>query len=215
MPHPQANHKAVATLAEAFEYLRGIQQNRRLWTILKFDAHDRYHVFHSTSTFTQQMFNISSTILSQSGHYGRGVVGGRELARDMTNALAMGQIGQPHAWGGHAEEHMIQHFDRCLDPSAGTPRTVVIWNSDTPCRVHDRQPSDNLAGWPPSCSAKLDTLAQQRVAFRFMVHIRKTFGALQGQSLANAVAVLNSEKQAPNLSYHAFSDELAHMSRGL
>lgn len=218
MPHSQSNHWAADSLDEAISFLRSKHKNRQLWMILKFDTQDRYHVFHSTSNFGQQMHGISKEIFELSGHYGRGMPHGRALAQDLTNKLVMDQCGQPHGWGGHAEEHMIQHFASCLAQAPSAPANVLIWNSDTPCRVEDGRKSANLTHWPDSCSAKLNQLAQQTSNCHFTVYVRKPFGTLQQTvrtDMAKAVAILNAEKSAGNLTYEPFSDELKDQTRGI
>lgn len=213
-PHPQVNRKDTDTLDDAFAYLNGISQNRRLWTILKFNEPDsKFHVFYSTQTFSQQMFSISRTIFEYSGHYGRGLPHGRGLAHDMTNTLVLNQVGQPHAWGGHSEEHMIQQFNHCKSLCGGTPTTALIWNSDSPCRTHDRNPSANLRGWPSSCAAKLRHLAAMNGQITFIVYIRKAFGALAGQTPSAAASTIQAESGAPNIRYLGFTTELSWMIR--
>jgi hypothetical protein len=215
MPHPNANRKDVDTLPEAFQYLRDRRENRRLWTILKFDTGEKYHIFRSTSTFTQQMFNISKTIFEHSGHYGRGQPHGRQLAADMTDTLVLGQVGQEHAWGGHAEEHMLQYFDICRGLCASAPTTAILWNSDNPCTPQDRQPSANMTNWPLSCTAKVDRLATLNPGLTVMVYIRQVYGVLQGRTMAAAIGVLKGLTAAPNLRFVDFSAELRHQSGGL
>lgn len=212
MPHPSANHRHFFSMEEAFSYLQNISQSRRLWTILKFDTGDRYHVFHSTPTFTQQMFSIAKTIFEMSGHYGRGMPHGRALSAGLTNTLAQQQSGRPHGWGGHAEEHMLQYFNAChgLAPNAST---AIIWNSHTPCRTADREPSDNLGGWPRSCNAKLNELARRNPNLTFIVYFRRPFGHLEG--VPHPENTLRNEATTPNIRFTPFTTELTYLSQNL
>lgn len=58
MPHPQAVIKRVNSLADAKGHLagvKGINADKSIsWTILKFDTHPEYFVFHSTRDLGQQ-----------------------------------------------------------------------------------------------------------------------------------------------------------------
>ncbi len=162
------------------------------------------------------MHGIAASIAKTSGHYGRGMPHGREIAADLKKKLVMTAAGAPHGWGGHSEEHMIQHFPGCLAQCTSVPTSVIIWNSDTPCRNADRNPSESLGGgWPTSCSQKLNMLATRYPQYTFMVHFRKSFGGLNGQSLAQAAATLRGEVGATNLRFIPFSDGLQAQSAAL
>ncbi len=212
MPHPNARRKVCSTLDDAFAYLNRTHENRRLWTVLKFDTSwGKYYAFYSTSNVGQQMHGIAKTILQFSGHYGRGMPHGRQLAIDIGDRLKGYDAGS--TWGGHAEEHMIEYYQMCLNECQSPPRSVIIWNSDTPCRTADRQPSDNMTGWPKSCLSKLNRLAAVQPRLMFMVYIYRAFGALAGQMPANAAAILNVESTSPNIRFLPFTSDLNYVLR--
>jgi hypothetical protein len=115
-------------------------------------------------------------------------------------------------FGGHAEEFMIQDFARVLrdeqdraassSPAArpkSTPQFLVL-NSDSPCTTGDKGGSSNLAGWPPSCMAKLVELADQNPDFEFVVFFLRRYGKLDEgskQAVARARQELTKPGQKP------------------
>lgn len=79
----------------------------------------------------------------------------------------------------HAEEELIKYL---TETGIDLPRSVSrinIWVSHSPCIPGDREPSNNLKGWPPSCSRKLKKLAEWLPYLTITVAFREAFGANQ------------------------------------
>ncbi len=108
----------------------------------------------------------------------------------------LAQQWQVNTWKftGHAEERMLLNFSRlyteyCIN--TGLLPTVLIYNSDSPCTVHDPRASSLLQ--PRSCSAKLDQLALRYPFAEFVVYYYKAYhGSGVGDSAASSSAASSS-----------------------
>jgi len=197
------------SLDEAYTHLLFTREKQRLWTILTFAtaAEDvdikrqgRYYVFTSTASFGGQMFNRARAALTDTGHYGKGVIGGIPLAHAAKEglgirALRLGDYDQE----GHAEEHMIESIPRILaqevESRGALPARGIILNSDTPCTTADKNPSSTLPGWPASCTAKLCQLAKSHPQIQWHVFYMRKFGALQGKSVVDVGRTFTAAKR--------------------
>jgi len=84
----------------------------------------------------------------------------------------------PH---GHAEEALLRDFDACCGQVKDI-RDVTIYLTHSPCTQHDQAPSDNMQGWPPSCTAKFSQLAASHAKWHFSICYSKAFGAMEGNT---------------------------------
>jgi|GEM_PF-2049779 len=180
-----------STLAAAYQYLATHKQKGQLWTILHFDEGSSYFIFLSSQTEGQQMFGVASKILEGSGFYTQFLSQPRpsQLSRNFTRSITAGmadslkEFGMARdaiAPGGHAEEWMIRHFDEVLAQAqhqlGQQPTRAIVLNSDSPCTIRDGKPSNNLPGWPPSCTQKLAMLAHRYCSLDWTVFYYKRFG---------------------------------------
>ena len=117
---------------------------------------------------------------------------------------------------------MIQHFPRCYEENQQS-EIVFILNSDSPCTVNDRNPSNNLRGWPESCTYKLRKLAKRYDKLNFNVFIRKSYGIHAACSIVDVCRLLRTAppvlsppegalEQPRNLSFFPFTKQLRQAS---
>lgn len=105
---------------------------------------------------------------------------------------------KPH---GHAEEFLIRNFHVCCGIVPNI-RDVTIYQSQSPCTLQDRAPSDSMPGWPPSCTAKYQQLAAAHPAYHFTICFSNAFGVLAGNGQIEKVLKVASGN-LPNLAFAA------------
>ena len=211
-------YKRFRDLDDAFEYLNSTAKNKRLWTILHFDV-GGYFVFCSSQNAGQQMFNLGKMITTYSGHYGRGMPHGRELAHYFSG-IFKGRIEQYETplRGGHAEEEMIRCFDDVFgivrSESTGPLLKATVLNSDSPCTPHDRLPSDNLPGWPVSCMNKLVMLAHRYNRLDWTVLYQRRYGYYGGKDFddSNIKACMEGFSLGHGIDIYPFTPELKELA---
>jgi hypothetical protein len=219
--------KRCQTLVEAFQFVdlkRSDDQKRgdqpSLWTILRCPSGAHY-VYFSDRNPGQQMHNIASTILQYRDSFQQAMLkiapekreepslppDNLHMVRDFVQE--MGELLKDAAvqrnqerWGGHAEEAMIQHFPKVLleeNKVRGAEQAAqfVILNSDSPCTTQDKGGSNNLAGWPASCTAKLLKLADDHQDIEFVVFFMRRYGVMdEGADAAKLKAKEKIEPEA-------------------
>jgi hypothetical protein len=205
------------TLEGAFQHVntertqdRACGDQARLWTILV-GWSGKHYVYFSDRNHGQQMHHIGKTILEYSGHYGRDLPHGRDLAVHLADFFEE-KAGPMIRFGGHSEESMIRDFDRVLgkegQPAAAGANMRII-NSDSPCTTQDRGGSNNLPGWPPSCMEKLVTLANKHPNIGFSVFYYRRYGKLdEGAKAARKQATTELGKKAPAEQIEALAERM-------
>lgn len=183
-------YKYFETLEKAFKELNGNTENSKLWTVAWFGK-GGYYTFWSRRNRGQQMYNIGKTIFEMSDHYGKGKEHGRDLAKTFANLMmSKMDVRKTVPWGGHAEEVLIINFNDILAiakkrEGGSTPKSVTVFNSDSPCTVNDRLPSDNISGRPLSCLCKLVQMSVIHSEMVWQVYYNRRYGALANKQISD------------------------------
>ncbi|RKE36295.1 hypothetical protein B0G76_2460 [Paraburkholderia sp. BL23I1N1] len=222
------NHIVTSnSLNEAFQSILAANQGRNcVWAVVELSNSTSgnlgYWAAHSTQNVVQVIGQalrgrIEQATLRSSG---QAISAGDRRTINEKIAAEVGVQGLKDKVG-HAEERLILAWPEIMaDYSQARdgeqPDTVKLYLSDSPCTVHDgNKASNNIAGKPHSCFAKLNLLISKNASITsWNIYYRKPWGILQTKKQGRMTLDQWNNVQAgqalvtSNQKYQAFSSEL-------
>lgn len=166
-------------------YIKSAHAKQRVWCTLRFNTSDKFFLFWSTPQPNGQMYNIARNILTMSGHYGKQVKEGRELAEHLCDFLLNNPMSR-NIPGRHAEAWMISDIENIVK-KIPQPSDAAVLISMSPCTMLDSKPSEAIGDWPESCVKKIGQLSTVLPDIRWDVRYEKIFGELEKKEYRNKV----------------------------
>lgn len=227
------NHIVTSnSLNEAFRSILAANQGRNcVWAVAELSrstsGNRGYWATHSTQNVVQVIGLALKGRIEQAALRNSGQAISAENRRNINEKIAaeVGVQGLKDSVG-HAEERLILAWPNIMDDysqarNGERPDTVRLYLSDSPCTVHDdNKASNNIAGRPRSCFAKINLLISENAFITsWNIYYRKPWGILQTKKQGKmSLAQWNNVQAGQALvtsdhRYQAFSPELEEAAK--